>query len=56
MDISCDAFGGVFLCFGVLFYLIRRFDPIKQSDHTWKTAEAGSVGMYCFIITKTGVS
>ena len=30
--------------FGVLFYLFKRFDPTKQSELPWKSAEAGSVG------------
>ncbi|GFO46907.1 ceramide phosphoethanolamine synthase-like isoform x1 [Plakobranchus ocellatus] len=30
VDTTCDALGGVFLCFGILFYLWKRFDPYKQ--------------------------
>ncbi|KAL8580213.1 hypothetical protein ACOMHN_039994 [Nucella lapillus] len=44
VDITCDGVGGVFLMFGVLFYLFKRFDPIKQSDLPWKSAEAGATG------------
>ncbi|RUS72945.1 hypothetical protein EGW08_019298 [Elysia chlorotica] len=29
VDTTCDALGGVFLCFGILFYLWKRFDPYK---------------------------
>jgi hypothetical protein len=39
---SCDALGGVFLSFGVLFYLWKRFDPYKQELPSWnKDKEAG---------------
>nr|KAG5695755.1 hypothetical protein BaRGS_013843 [Batillaria attramentaria] len=44
VDITCDAVGGVFLMFGVLFYLFKRFDPLKQTELPWKSAESGSVG------------
>lgn len=44
VDITCDALGGVFLCFGVLFYLFKRFDPAKQIDLSWKSVEAGTSG------------
>ncbi|XP_025086300.1 ceramide phosphoethanolamine synthase-like [Pomacea canaliculata] len=44
VDITCDALGGVFLCFGVLFYLFKRFDPAKQVDLSWKSVEAGTSG------------
>ncbi|XP_076468532.1 ceramide phosphoethanolamine synthase-like [Babylonia areolata] len=44
VDITCDGIGGIFLMFGVLFYLFKRFDPTKQSDMSWKSAEAGATG------------
>ena len=44
VDITCDGIGGVFLMFGVLFYLFKRFDPTKQSELPWKSVEAGNGG------------
>lgn len=43
VDIICDLVGGVFLMFGVLFYLFKRFDPAKQNQLPWKQSETGSV-------------
>lgn len=46
VDTTCDLLGGVFLCFGVLFYLWKRFDPYKMQElpTTWsKSQEAGGV-------------
>lgn len=41
VDTTCDALGGVFLCFGILFYLWKRFD--KPELPTWtKAQEAAS--------------
>lgn len=39
MDITCDAFGGVFLCFGILFYLYKRFDHFRQELPTFLPQE-----------------
>ncbi|XP_059147374.1 ceramide phosphoethanolamine synthase-like isoform X1 [Physella acuta] len=39
VDTTCDALGGVFLCFGILFYLWKRFDPVKQDLPTWSKAQ-----------------
>ncbi|CAL1532445.1 unnamed protein product [Lymnaea stagnalis] len=39
VDTTCDALGGVFLCFGILFYLMKRFDPYKQDLPTWTKAQ-----------------
>lgn len=44
VDITCDAVGGVFLMVGVLFYLFKRFDPLKQAELPWKSPESGSIG------------
>ncbi|BFZ15154.1 hypothetical protein BsWGS_18193 [Bradybaena similaris] len=42
VDTVCDALGGVFLCFGILFYLWKRFDPYRQELPTWnKNQELG---------------
>ncbi|KAL8589869.1 hypothetical protein ACOMHN_023956 [Nucella lapillus] len=44
VDINCDLLGGVFLMFGVLFYLFKRFDPAKQNQLPWKSSESSTVG------------
>ncbi|XP_076447147.1 ceramide phosphoethanolamine synthase-like [Babylonia areolata] len=43
VDIFSDLLGGVFLMFGVLYYLFKRFDPAKQSQLPWKSSEAGAI-------------
>lgn len=35
VDTTCDALGGVFLCFGILFHLFKKFDPYKQELPSW---------------------
>lgn len=42
VDITCDAMGGVFLMFGVLFYLFKRFDPSKPVELPWKSSDTSS--------------
>ncbi|CAG5124072.1 unnamed protein product, partial [Candidula unifasciata] len=42
MDITCDAFGGVFLCFGILFYLFKRFDHCKQELPTFLNQDSAN--------------
>lgn len=42
VDTTCDLLGGVFLCFGIMFHLWKRFDPYKQELPSWnKSQEAG---------------
>ena len=50
VDITCDGIGGVFLMFGVLFYLFKRFDPTKQSELPWKSPEKPSSGKDTFCV------
>ncbi|XP_005109364.1 ceramide phosphoethanolamine synthase isoform X2 [Aplysia californica] len=43
IDTTCDAIGGVFLSFGILFYLWKRFDPYKQELPSWNKAQEAGV-------------
>ena len=46
VDTYCDAIGGCFLSFGVLFYLFKRFDPYRQELPSWnKSAEGNGVAV-----------
>ena len=40
VDTTCDALGGVFLCFGILFYLWKRFDPYKLGGSGGSSGES----------------
>ncbi|BFZ24374.1 hypothetical protein BsWGS_27412 [Bradybaena similaris] len=42
MDITCDTLGGVFMCFGILFYLFKRFDHCKQELPTFMSQDSTS--------------
>ena len=46
VDTWCDAIGGAFLSFGVMFYLFKRFDSFSSKDlPVWnKEKEASSAG------------